>query len=1135
MSYGQLGDNAIPNRFRVEYCATGRGACKACGSLMAEMTPKIGVKERSHFHDGFDIKWFKPKCFFRSYSLNSVHDLQGYQKLKWEDQVAIFGLFTGAPPDLSAAGVQQAREHSELLWKVQAAIGGVPKPKIKEALELNERLVGDKDSPLVLKHTLADGLAFGRLPKCTWCDCEALVQEGGVIKCSGFMDGATPCAFKQTVFGVFGSTPSADATPIVRTAWTPHPIIKKALDKAGGLPTNAPALALGVASLYGAGGAAGGSAAAPMDVVDDGAESADEDGVAPEHVMAGMSFAVVGAVKPSAKELQQLIESHGGTFVAGSIGDGSCVTHLVSTEAESRKPTSKQAAKYAAAVQAGLPVVSADFVLALASELPDKPRKAAPPDDDDDFADASSSGGRGKSAKRPKRDEALLTEDLGTLKVPELKERLRERGLEETGKKAVLLERLQTAVDEEQAAAAAATTKGAGSAADPLTLDEESDEVVEVDDDDDVKEVAPPPPAAPPPPPPEEESKPKGKKRALPTSFAGGAAKAAEERAAAAAAVEAVHGAKLRQRKHMRAYLLDGDAGPKLPSVAALQPDLAAAAALKAAATPAEREMRPPITPGSALLRVDPGCSKGNVKVYVDQYNVAYNAVCNSFDIQTGVNKFWKMQLLCTGAARPKYYVFRAWGRVGGDEESRGSGRGPQTGGDTIHEFGEGAAGLEKALKQFTQQFKQKCAVEFLDCKPPCQHPGGYNVTLLAGQGAADAAETARQAAASSVAASRPVSVMPSTLCPEVEEFVALIHSEKMMQQQLKEANIDLEKMPLGSISDRQVSAGYEVLREIGERLTNPLPNAGQQQQKLMSLSNKFYNTIPHTFARQDTPPIISTVDQLRAKSDMVESLLSVAQGLSAKLGEMDAQEHPTDAAFRRLKCGLDLATEEEAEMVKEYTRLTHASTHNSYRLKVKHVFRAARDGEAAAFEKHRATSNRQLLWHGSRLTNWVGILSQGLRIAPPEAPVTGYMFGKGLYFADMVSKSANYCMGTSANPTAVMTLCDVALGSPYERITADPEAAEHTKAHGNDSCFGIGRTCPDPAGTRTLASGATVPMGKGGPNQYLEDNVERLKQAEGTRAPALQYNEYIVYDTAQVEMKYVVVMEMDFSIELDD
>jgi hypothetical protein len=38
----------------------------------------------------------------------------------------------------------------------------------------------------------------------------------------------------------------------------------------------------------------------------------------------------------------------------------------------------------------------------------------------------------------------------------------------------------------------------------------------------------------------------------------------------------------------------------------------------------------------------------------------------------------------------------------------------------------------------------------------------------------------------------------------------------------------------------------------------------------------------------------------------------------------------------------------------------------------------------------------RMLLWHGSRLTNWVGILSTGLRIAPPEAPKTGYRFGKG-------------------------------------------------------------------------------------------------------------------------------------------
>jgi poly [ADP-ribose] polymerase len=78
------------------------------------------------------------------------------------------------------------------------------------------------------------------------------------------------------------------------------------------------------------------------------------------------------------------------------------------------------------------------------------------------------------------------------------------------------------------------------------------------------------------------------------------------------------------------------------------------------------------------------------------------------------------------------------------------------------------------------------------------------------------------------------------------------------------------------------------------------------------------------------------------------------------------------------------------------------------------------------------------LLWHGSRLTNFVGILSQGLRIAPPEAPVTGYMFGKGVYFADMSSKSANYCFTSKENNTGILLLCEVALGDMSEKHHAD-------------------------------------------------------------------------------------------------
>jgi hypothetical protein len=78
------------------------------------------------------------------------------------------------------------------------------------------------------------------------------------------------------------------------------------------------------------------------------------------------------------------------------------------------------------------------------------------------------------------------------------------------------------------------------------------------------------------------------------------------------------------------------------------------------------------------------------------------------------------------------------------------------------------------------------------------------------------------------------------------------------------------------------------------------------------------------------------------------------------------------------------------------------------------------------------------LLWHGSRLTNFVGILRNGLRIAPPEAPATGYMFGKGIYFADVVSKSANYCYATKLNPIGCLLLCEVALGNSSDKFYAD-------------------------------------------------------------------------------------------------
>ena len=68
-------------------------------------------------------------------------------------------------------------------------------------------------------------------------------------------------------------------------------------------------------------------------------------------------------------------------------------------------------------------------------------------------------------------------------------------------------------------------------------------------------------------------------------------------------------------------------------------------------------------------------------------------------------------------------------------------------------------------------------------------------------------------------------------------------------------------------------------------------------------------------------------------------------------------------------------------------------------------------------------------------------------------------MFGKGIYFADSVSKSANYCCANPQNSTALILLCDVSLGKWQERTSADYNANE--LPDGVYSTKGLGKSAP--------------------------------------------------------------------------
>ena len=69
-------------------------------------------------------------------------------------------------------------------------------------------------------------------------------------------------------------------------------------------------------------------------------------------------------------------------------------------------------------------------------------------------------------------------------------------------------------------------------------------------------------------------------------------------------------------------------------------------------------------------------------------------------------------------------------------------------------------------------------------------------------------------------------------------------------------------------------------------------------------------------------------------------------------------------------------------------------------------------------------------------MINFLGILSQELKIVPPEVPSSGYFYGKGVYFADMPQKSS--CYYYLINGEALILLTEVSLGEEDKRTNVN-------------------------------------------------------------------------------------------------
>ena len=413
---------------------------------------------------------------------------------------------------------------------------------------------------------------------------------------------------------------------------------------------------------------------------------------------------------------------------------------------------------------------------------------------------------------------------------------------------------------------------------------------------------------------------------------------------------------------------------------------------------------------------------------FPDTFQIVQTAVLSRTSLEANNNKFYVLEV---HEAQGHYRLFTNYGRVGA--EGIKEGRYSDSKDDVLAEFA-------RILKEKTGPRKGYLPVEVEKATV------GSSALRTETEQAFQARRTGK-----------------SSLHGDIAHFIEHIYDES------KAELVRRIETPLGSLSRSQIERGADALREIRFAL------ARDHQDKIVPLTSRYYSLIPHRLGRwTDIAQVaINSIE----KADTEEELLQLMRDVYHVQNDLEAE---VDRKYRALGATLEPVDRDDPS----YRRIAHKvletqSRHHPFQLKVNRIFRACLPDERTRYETQgRLCGNVQELFHGTKNCNMVGILSRGLLIAPKNAPVTGYMFGKGIYFADQSSKSAQYSLRWANNRRdfGYLFLADVALGRVKQ---------EHGPLYREEA----------PAGHHSV---------------------------QGCKGQCLVHNEFIIYKTAQCTLRYI-------------
>ena len=228
---------------------------------------------------------------------------------------------------------------------------------------------------------------------------------------------------------------------------------------------------------------------------------------------------------------------------------------------------------------------------------------------------------------------------------------------------------------------------------------------------------------------------------------------------------------------------------------------------------------------------------------------------------------------------------------------------------------------------------------------------------------------------------------------------------------------------PLGLVTPDAIALARDYLTQIA--------TSGQtNNRRIRSAINSYLRLIPQNLGHKIDYQRFFQPQEIQRQQEILNALAAaITQPESDRVFECSVTRVP----------GSTLQGKQIFRKIRKLYESTINRNHLAASYKLRRLYEVDIPAMTEAFAvKATAIGNVKLHWHGTRASNLLSILKQGLIIPPANASqCTGRMFGNGIYGSEQSTKALNYAnnywnQSGDSNQRVYMLLCEFAMGKEY-------------------------------------------------------------------------------------------------------